>query len=83
VSFDLLKRGYDVYRSITYCGACDIIAVHRGTEQVVRIEVKTARKSASGSVRHSPAHKNKFDVLALVTSDEIIYRPELPQFNYP
>lgn len=77
VAIDLLKLGYDVYRSITGRGLCDLVAVHRVHGNAVRIEVKTAY-NVKGKVLASRGAQNKFDVLARVFwNGEIQYDPPL------
>lgn len=77
VAIDLLKLGYDVYRSITGRGLCDLVAVHRVNGSATRIEVKTAY-NVKGRVLSSKGAQNKFDVLARVFWDgEIQYDPPL------
>ena len=82
VCTDLLLRRFDVYKSVTTSGLCDLVAVDRSSGACIRIEVKTARKTETGRIVHSPTHNNSFDVLALVFGDEsIIYIPSLDETN--
>ncbi len=78
VCTDLIRRGYSVFRSLSLCSECDVVAIRNG--EIVRVEVKTAHKSSSGKIMH-PGIKHqigKFDVLALVVSDtEIFYSPDI------
>ena len=74
VSYDLMKRGYHVFRALSPTGPCDL-AVLKG-KSLLRIEVRTAYKRDGGPIHY----KGKYDadVLALVTHDgEIEYRPAL------
>lgn len=79
VAVDLLKKGFDVYRSLTAGGLCDLVAVSRQDGASTRIEVKSASLWRTGRVTHSPTHRNSYDVLALVFKDGAVeYRPPLP-----
>lgn len=72
VATEMLLRGFDIYKSVTSAGMCDLVAINRSDEKITRIEVKTARKTPSGKYLHSPARKNKYDILALVFPDKSI-----------
>ena len=77
VAIDILKRGHDVYRSITGRGLCDLVAVHRTSGVAIRVEVKTAY-NVKGRVLASKGNQNKFDIMARVFWDgEIHYDPPL------
>ena len=77
VAIDLLKLGYDVYRSVTGRGLCDLVAISRETGVATRVEVKTAY-NVKGRVQSSNGAQNKFDVMARVFwNGEITYDPPL------
>lgn len=77
VAVDLLRRGLDVYRSMTSGGQCDLVAIDRATEKVTRVEVKSAKRDGNGRVMCGVGLTNKFDVLAKVLPNgEIIYDPK-------
>lgn len=81
VCVDLLRQGYDVFRSVSPNSECDLIISRRG--KLCRIEVKSARR-----IRHRVDYsrkrlsKNKFDVLALVflRNNSVVYQPSPAQF---
>jgi hypothetical protein len=85
VSIDLIKQGYDVFKSSNNTGACDLVAVKRKSRtpnkrpKMYRIEVtKGVRKEGvykGGGIRwrYAPHDPNKYDVLALYTEDSDIY----------
>lgn len=60
VCSDLMKKGYTVFRAVSQCSFCDIVAIK--DSKVIKVEVKTIRtglKPASDSV------KNKYvDIVA-------------------
>ena len=66
VCADLLKRGFDVYRSVTRTGLFDLIAAKNGI--VCRVEVKTAHKLSQGglSSRFRPNQIGTHDIAAYV-----------------
>ena len=77
VSADLLRQGYEVFRSVSPHASCDIIA-HKD-EKMLRVEVRTGHKNKSGSVHASS--KGSYDCRAiLVDLEEVIYEPPLETF---
>lgn len=66
VCTDLLRRGFDVYRSVSVNAACDVVAGH-SDGRLCRIEVKSAvtRNGATRFKRHR-YDRSKHDALALV-----------------
>lgn len=66
VCADLLKQGFDVFRSVSINAACDLIALNQ-SGQFCRIEVKSAvvRNGGTRFKRHR-FDRTKHDVLALV-----------------
>ena len=75
-SADLLKRGYEVYRSLSPHCSSDLIAAKDG--KLLRIEVRTGRRVLSGNIVYSKA-KFRSDHYAIVIEEEVKYKPELPQ----
>jgi PD-(D/E)XK endonuclease len=80
VSCDLLDRGYEVFRSVSPDGSCDLVAL-KG-DKMFRIEVKTGQVYATTGTRTYPKPKpkdaNKFDILAVSYPDGIAYSPISP-----
>lgn len=78
VCVDLLKRGFDVYRSVSPSGRCDLVAICRNTGAVNRIEVKCGARNKSGRVVCQVGKHNSFDTLAVIVGDdEVVYEPPL------
>jgi len=77
VCADLLAKGYDIFRAVSPSCPCDLVAFKQGT--LKRIEVRTATKTQDGELNFPLAEKDRgrFDHLAAVLKDEIIYVPEL------
>lgn len=72
VCADLLRRGWDVFRSVSPTCYCDIIAT-KGPN-TLEIEVRTA----SGQTGWHCSTDGKYDTLAIVRGTDIKYVPELP-----
>ncbi len=75
VCADLLMRGYAVFRAVSQACPCDLAVLRDG--RLLRIEVKTGYRTASGGVQYPKLSKEHFDVLAIVMrhNREIIYEP--------
>lgn len=83
VAADLLRRGYNCFRSISPNSPFDLIAYDAG--ELVKIEVKTGRKSdVTDNVAYPRPKHDDYDVLAIVMPDsnEIIYEPELDRYGW-
>jgi len=79
VCVDLLKRGYEVFRSVSATCSCDLAMIKN--HKLYRIEVKTGYLLANGKLCSSQDRSSqKFDFLAIINphTNEIIYEPELP-----
>lgn len=77
VAADLLKRGFEVFKSVSHAASCDLIAHKDG--YLIRIEVK-GRRYAKRKKGHSWTKGygkfkdcRQFDVLARVTGEQIEY----------
>lgn len=75
VAADLLNKGYEVFRALSSGCSCDIAVLKSG--KLLRIEVKTRRRTSSGNVSTAPTtHQvGKHDVMAIYVpgEPEIIY----------
>jgi hypothetical protein len=71
VCSDLLRAGYEVFRSVSLNCSCDLVAMKDG--EIIRVECKTGYKKQIPS-----ADRKKYDVLAAVTPEGITYHPALP-----
>lgn len=82
VCADLLRKGLSVFRSISPACSCDLVVL-KGLE-LIRVEVKTGFRSASGKHYHNknPKQVGKHDVLAMVflKDNSIIYEPKIDGF---
>ena len=76
VCCDLMRKGFDVYRSLSQSCPCDLAVVKDG--KLLRIEVTTAHKSSTGKNLHPSKDTDNFDILALAFHDgKIEYIPTL------
>lgn len=75
VCADLLKAGFDVFRSVSPHAKCDLIALYGG--KVFRVEVRAARKGICST-------HGDYECLAAVNPDgEITYKPTLDNLTKP
>ena len=76
--YDLLKRGYQVFRAVSPHSHCDVVAYRNGKPE--RIEVRTAYKNKAGKLIYpGTKHTGRYDYLALVVGTEVTYIPDLPE----
>lgn len=79
VSTDLLRRGFDVFRALSPAGPCDLVVL-RG-DRLLRIEVRTGSRAASGRITWGKRATDRADHYAVVlhtaTGDEIHYFPPI------
>jgi len=68
---DLLRKGYEVFRSVSPTCSCDLVILKDGKLETV--EVRVGAKYYSGCLRYSQT-KIRADLLAIVLHDEIIYK---------
>ena len=75
VSYDLILKGYDVYRAVSHNAVCDLIAIKDG--RVLRVEVTTAynyvRKDGTKCKGYNKHDTARYDVLAVVNEGSIEY----------
>ena len=79
VAIDLMSKGYKVFRALSPMCSCDLAVLKDKT--LLRVEVTTGHFNGHYSSnktlsydRHDP--KN-FDIIAVVTSQGILYKPEV------
>lgn len=79
VAIDLLYKGYGVFRALSPSCPCDL-AILEG-DKLIRVEVKTAYyTSNTNNIQYpAPIKSEKYDILALVLHDRIIYQPTLEE----
>ena len=77
VTYDLMLKGYEVYRAISPSSSCDIIALK--DSKVLRVEVtKGARKGKAQRLWWPPHDSSRYDLLAVWESDgSITYSPDI------
>ena len=78
VSIDLLQKGYEVFRAVSSSCSCDLALLKDG--KLLRVEVTTGHFSPRNRIPYFPLRKQnngKFDILAIVTLGEIVYKPSL------
>lgn len=77
VSADLLRRGYNVFRSLSPNASCDLAIISGGA--ATRVEVTKAYRTRSGGLQFNPHERERYDVLALWCVDgSVTYIPSLP-----
>lgn len=84
VAVDLLKHGFEVFRSVSPSCSCDLAILK--DHCLLKIEVTTGYFRNTGTVKHGRKDQTKFDVLAVCTPKGIIYKPELDRLmtqSYP
>lgn len=76
VCVDLMRRGWDVFRSESPQNNFDIVA-SKGPV-MLRIEVRTAAKIKG---KLTAATHGYYDILAIVRGFDLLYKPELPEVD--
>lgn len=80
ICIDLLKKGYEVFRSVSPACSCDLAIIFEG--KLFRVEVTTGSYNCSGNITYPKKNKNKFDILAICFKNgNIIYKPDLPNMS--
>lgn len=77
VSYELLKRGYQVFRALAPNALCDLMVIdNKGV--LKRLEVTSGHYAKNGKINHPPKDRTRFDVLCVVTRDnKIHFDPDL------
>ena len=74
---DLMRKGYDVFRSLSPACPCDLAILIN--DKLLRIEVKTGYRIKSGKLLYAKPLTNRYDIIAVVVgATEVIYTPALP-----
>jgi hypothetical protein len=72
---DLLRRGVHVFRSLTPCSGSDLVMDLAG--ELLRVEVRSAKRNGSGQLTYPRPAEVRYDVLALVEPDgRVTYQPD-------
>lgn len=75
---DLLRNGFDVFRSVSPSASCDIIAYFKN--KVYRIEVTTGYFNIAGNPAWPRKDQEKFDILMVIFKNgDIKYVPSLQE----
>jgi len=75
VCSDLLSKGFEVYRSVSSTGYCDLIVINFETKEILRIEVTTGTIGNLGYISFPKKDKKKYDVLAVIVDNQVYYHP--------
>jgi len=80
VAVDLLIRGYSVFRALSPNCPCDLVLLidHR----VFRVEVTTGHRSSNGRPYFPIKDPLRYDILAVVFPDSIVYSTVLPELSH-
>jgi hypothetical protein len=75
-SADLLRRGYEVYRAVSPTCSSDLVAIKDGKR--LTIEVRTARRSRTGTLHYSTrSFRSDHYALVEVAASKVTYEPPL------
>jgi len=76
VCVDLMRRGYHVFRAVSYHCPCDLIVLNE--EQFLRVEVRTVyRSKANGKVVGNRSHRADCWAGVLIAENEVVYEPPI------
>lgn len=76
VSYELLSKGYEVFRALSPSCSCDLLILKDG--KPLRVEVRTGHYTMNGKLYY-PENKfigTKYELMAVVTHKEIVYIPD-------
>jgi hypothetical protein len=79
VGVDLLAKGYAVFRALSPSCLCDLVLLF--DDRAFRVEVTTGHRSSSGKLYFPAKDPARYDVLAVVLPDSIVYSTTLPELN--
>jgi hypothetical protein len=74
VAADLMCRGFFVYRCLSQTGPFDLLAYKDG--KMLRVEVRCGVVDKRGQARCAMPIPGRYDVLAVVLRDSIVYTPD-------
>ena len=77
VSVDLLVKGYSVFRALSPNCPCDLVLLFG--RRVFRVEVTTGHRTSTGRLTWPIKDGTRFDVLAVVLPESIVYFTDLPE----
>ena len=75
VSADLMSKGYCIFRALSPMSSCDLLALKN--KKTYRVEVTTGYYSNGGTLYFDRHKKDNFDIIAVVHSTGIVYKPSL------
>lgn len=76
VATDLLVKGFEVFRAVSPSCSCDLVTLFQGKPR--RVEVRTGHYGKNRIIYCAkPIDTGRYDILAIVLPDNIIYRPDL------
>ncbi len=74
VCTELIRKGFDVFRSVCPTCFCDVIAIKKN--KILRVEIRTGSKNESTGTLMFPTkekHRDKIDLFAIVVGKKIYY----------
>jgi hypothetical protein len=77
VSVDLLCKGYAVFRALSPNCPCDLVLLF--DRRAFRVEVTTGHRTSTGRLTWPVKDGTRFDVLAVVLPESIVYFTDLPE----
>ena len=83
VCSDLLSKNFAVFRSVSPSSSCDLVALKNGICYRIEVTYATVYKRRDGEVRLLVKERDnsKYDILALIVDNEIVYTPSLSSLN--
>lgn len=82
VCADLLKRGWHVFRSVSYAAGADLVAVDDVDTILIEVRAAMPHKSRGGALSCSTIPRGRYDILAKVGPDgRIEYVPDFDEWR--
>src|SRR3972149_3193615 len=77
VSFDLMSKGFEVYRALSPASSCDLLAIKKG--KMINFEVRTGYRGVNNGKISYPKTNIRAKLVAVVLYDkrEVVYFPPL------
>jgi len=82
----LLRKGFEVYRSVSPASSCDLIAFNKKKNELFRVEVRTGKIRKDGEITYPTSNCDKYDIMAVFikksefnskVKNKIVFIPEL------
>ena len=75
VCSDLLNKGWNVFRAVSAASSVDLLIAKE--KVILKVEVTTGSLTSSGKLCHPAKDFSRFDVLAVVLPDRIVYNKSM------